>query len=61
MRGRATSPMSVKWAYVIVTAAVAGCSTVEAIGETLNAGTNCGSCRAEIREILNGTRIAAAE
>ncbi|TCQ29330.1 nitrate reductase [Rhizobium sp. PP-CC-3G-465] len=45
----------------IVTAAAGGCCTVEAIGKALNAGTNCGSCRAEIREILNGTRIAAAE
>jgi assimilatory nitrate reductase catalytic subunit len=45
----------------IVTAAASGCSTVEAIGKALNAGTNCGSCRAEIREILHGAHIAAAE
>ncbi|KQS81012.1 nitrate reductase [Rhizobium sp. Leaf384] len=45
----------------IVTAAAGGCRTVEAIGKALNAGTDCGSCRAEIREILHGTRIAAAE
>jgi assimilatory nitrate reductase catalytic subunit len=45
----------------IVAAAASGCATVEAIGTALNAGTNCGSCRAEIREILHGTRIAAAE
>ncbi|TPK58445.1 nitrate reductase [Mesorhizobium sp. B2-4-15] len=30
----------------------AGCSTVEAIGQVLKAGTNCGSCRAEIRAII---------
>jgi assimilatory nitrate reductase catalytic subunit len=29
-----------------------GCRTVAAIGETLQAGTNCGSCRAEIRTII---------
>ena len=35
--------------------------TVEAIGETLYAGTNCGSCRAEIRGIIDGCQLAAAE
>ena len=38
-----------------------GCRTVEAIGEALKAGTNCGSCRAEIRGILHGLHVAAAE
>ncbi|WMS43494.1 molybdopterin-dependent oxidoreductase [Acuticoccus sp. MNP-M23] len=33
-------------------AALAGAGTVAAIGETLSAGTNCGSCRTEIAAIL---------
>jgi assimilatory nitrate reductase catalytic subunit len=38
-----------------------GCHTVEAIGAALKAGTNCGSCRAEIRGIITANRLAAAE
>ncbi|MCZ4094035.1 nitrate reductase [Sinorhizobium psoraleae] len=38
-----------------------GCHSVEAIGERLSAGTNCGSCRAEIRGIIDGCLAAAAE
>lgn len=38
------------------------CSTVEAIGEALNAGTNCGSCKSEIRNILDASQaLCAAE
>ncbi|XUY26459.1 molybdopterin-dependent oxidoreductase [Agrobacterium sp. rho-8.1] len=45
-----------------ITAAIRnGCHTVEAIGKTLNAGTNCGSCRAEIRGIIDGCLKTAAE
>ena len=45
-----------------ITAAVAqGCHTVEAIGQALSAGTNCGSCRAEIRGIIHASRPLAAE
>ncbi|TJW17583.1 MAG: nitrate reductase [Mesorhizobium sp.] len=45
-----------------ITAAVAaGCTTVEAIGSALKAGTNCGSCRAEIRAIIQAGRVQAAE
>ena len=29
-----------------------GCASVESIGETLKAGTNCGSCRSQIRMML---------
>jgi assimilatory nitrate reductase catalytic subunit len=40
-----------------------GCATVEAIGAALQAGTNCGSCRAEISTIIaanrRGGRVAA--
>jgi assimilatory nitrate reductase catalytic subunit len=45
----------------IVEAVRGGCSTVEAIGKQTNAGTNCGSCRAEIREIIDGCVVVAAE
>jgi assimilatory nitrate reductase catalytic subunit len=38
-----------------------GCHSVEAVGRQTNAGTNCGSCRAEIRGIIDGCLAAAAE
>ncbi|TIS85984.1 MAG: nitrate reductase [Mesorhizobium sp.] len=38
-----------------------GCATVEAIGAALQAGTNCGSCCAEINTIIAANRLAAAE
>lgn len=45
-----------------ITAAIRdGCHSVEAIGDTLSAGTNCGSCRAEIRGIIHACLAAAAE
>jgi assimilatory nitrate reductase catalytic subunit len=45
----------------IAAAAKAGCATVQAIGQALQAGTNCGSCRAEIKEIVDAYRLQAAE
>ncbi|SCB09690.1 nitrate reductase [Rhizobium multihospitium] len=45
----------------IVAAIRGGCHSVEAVGKELNAGTNCGSCRAEIRTIIDGYLTAAAE
>ena len=45
----------------IASAAHEGCTTVEAIGERLKAGTNCGSCRAEIRGVIDASQIVAAE
>ncbi len=45
----------------IAAAARRGCRTVAAIGETLQAGTNCGSCRAEIRTIIDAQKLEAAE
>lgn len=45
----------------IVAAVRSGCHSVEAVGRDLNAGTNCGSCRAEIRGIIDGCLAAAAE
>jgi assimilatory nitrate reductase catalytic subunit len=38
-----------------------GCHTVEAIGAALKAGTNCGSCRSEIRSIIATNLLEAAE
>jgi assimilatory nitrate reductase catalytic subunit len=37
----------------IAAAVEAGAITVEAVGAALRAGTNCGSCRVEIRRIIN--------
>ena len=45
----------------IESAVRAGCGSVDAIGRALNAGTNCGSCRSEIQEIVNAQRVLAAE
>jgi assimilatory nitrate reductase catalytic subunit len=38
-----------------------GCTSVDAIGKRLKAGSNCGSCRAEIRGIIDEHRVLAAE
>jgi len=35
-----------------------GCYSVDAIGEATMAGTNCGSCQAEIRNILKELSLA---
>jgi assimilatory nitrate reductase catalytic subunit len=45
----------------IVEAASAGCASVDEIGRAVKAGTNCGSCRAEIRGILDAGHLQAAE
>jgi assimilatory nitrate reductase catalytic subunit len=45
----------------IAAAARGGCTSVEAIGAALQAGTNCGSCRAEIRNIVDANQLQAAE
>ena len=45
----------------LASAVAAGCTTVEEIGQRLSAGTNCGSCRSEIRTIIDAGRIQAAE
>ena len=39
-------------AAAIAAAIAAGCDTVEAVGAATRAGTNCGSCRPEIRSAL---------
>ena len=45
----------------ILEAAAGGCASVEAIGDRLKAGTNCGSCRAEIGRLIApaGGQVAA--
>jgi assimilatory nitrate reductase catalytic subunit len=43
----------------LASAVAAGCSTLAEIGQRLNAGTNCGSCRSEIRAIIDARRVAA--
>ena len=46
----------------IVEAVTGGaCLSVEQVGAALKAGTNCGSCRAEIRGIIDAHRLQAAE
>ncbi|UUP15949.1 nitrate reductase [Nitratireductor thuwali] len=45
----------------IAAAIRAGCGSVEAVGKATSAGTNCGSCRAEIKGIIDAARIIAAE
>jgi len=37
-----------------------GCLSVDAVGVLLKAGTNCGSCRSEIRRIIDEDRVAKA-
>lgn len=38
-----------------------GCLSLDAVGDATGAGTNCGSCRAEISEIIHDNQILAAE
>ena len=45
----------------IIDAVRAGCASVDAIGFATGAGTNCGSCKAEIKVILDEHQIIAAE
>ena len=45
----------------ITEAFAGGCRSVEAVGAVLKAGTNCGSCRGEIRAIIASRELEAAE
>ncbi|WP_040855416.1 nitrate reductase [Phyllobacterium sp. YR531] len=45
----------------IISAVRSGCTTVAAVGAATGAGTNCGSCRTEIRGIIDGCNAVAAE
>jgi len=44
----------------ILDAIRAGCATATAVGEASRAGTNCGSCRAEIGRLIDAARIQKA-
>lgn len=55
-RGRIVCACFCVGANQIAAAAASGCMTVAAIGEAVHAGTNCGSCRPEIRSILEAGR-----
>ncbi len=43
-------------AWAITAAIAAGCGTVDQIGATTRAGTNCGSCKPELRSLLQTLR-----
>jgi len=45
----------------IIDAVRSGCGSVAAVGSRTTAGTNCGSCKAEIKVILDEHQIIAAE
>ncbi len=45
----------------IAAAVAGGCTSVDQVGAQLRAGTNCGSCRSEIRTIIDAGRLQAAE
>lgn len=45
----------------IATAIAKGCASVAAVGQATQAGTNCGSCRAEIRTMIEARNLEAAE
>lgn len=45
----------------IAAAVRSGFASVEAVGTATCAGTNCGSCKSEIREIVDEHRVVAAE
>ncbi|MEQ1952238.1 molybdopterin-dependent oxidoreductase [Mesorhizobium yinganensis] len=45
----------------IAAAITGGCGSVEEVGKMMRAGTNCGSCRSEIKSILDTSRLQAAE
>ncbi|MEO6184838.1 MAG: molybdopterin-dependent oxidoreductase [Steroidobacteraceae bacterium] len=48
-------------ANVIRGAVQGGCTTVEAVGRKLKAGSNCGSCRPEIAKLLAASHVHAGE
>jgi assimilatory nitrate reductase catalytic subunit len=45
---------------VIEIAIAKGATSVDAIGRATQAGTNCGSCRAEIRQLVKSRELVAA-
>ena len=71
LAGRAADGMSDKGAIVcsclsvgineIAAAVRNGCHTADTVGKATRGGTGCGSCRAEITEIIHAHRLIAAE
>jgi assimilatory nitrate reductase catalytic subunit len=47
-------------AHDIGRAIARGCHSVEAVGTATKAGSNCGSCRAEIRVLIEAAQAAAS-
>lgn len=45
----------------IESAIAKGCNSIEAIGKATRAGTNCGSCKSEIRAMFDDQNLIAAE
>ena len=45
----------------ITDAVLAGCGSIEAVGKSTKAGTNCGSCRSEIAALVNQNTLVAAQ
>jgi assimilatory nitrate reductase catalytic subunit len=46
---------------IVAAIGAGGCCSVDEVGAAVNAGTGCGSCRAEIAAILNAQHADAAE
>ena len=55
------SCFSVGFKQIASAVADGSCLSVDAVGALLKAGTNCGSCRSEIRQIVDKGRALAAE
>ncbi len=60
-RGRSICSCFAVGANQIAAAIAAGCASVEEIGAKTQAGTNCGSCRAEIKALIERSALQAAE
>jgi len=45
---------------IALAAIAAGCASVDSVGQATEAGTNCGSCRAEIKKIIDANCPATA-
>jgi assimilatory nitrate reductase catalytic subunit len=71
LSGRSPAPLPAKGRIVcscfnvgvneLAATVAGGYRTLQAIGSELKAGTNCGSCRSEIRAIIEAGRVEAAE
>ncbi len=45
---------------IVAAITTGGCLTVEAVGAALKAGTNCGSCRSEVKRLIDQSAVAKA-